>query len=287
MKNIGIVLNIEKEKTLEIARELYCWLCRQGVNVYFLKSHADRLGYPDRGIDETELAERSDCIIALGGDGTLLYTARITAPRETPILGINLGEFGFLVAVEPRNMYDSLEKVLSGKYYIEKRMMLKSTIYRNGKSIDTCFALNDVVITKSGFSRMIKLETFVAGEYVSNYPADGLIISSPTGSTAYTLSAGGPIVSPKVDVIILTPICPHTLVSRPLVISPEEQVRVILKSREHGAIVTVDGQCGFPIKKGDEITVEKASFRTSLICLPGRSFYELLRVKLGKGDRNG
>ncbi|HBT20454.1 MAG TPA: NAD(+) kinase [Peptococcaceae bacterium] len=287
MECIGIILNVEKPKTIETARELYSWLKRKGLSVFFLKKHAEILGYPEHGLEEDQLADQCDCIITLGGDGTLLYTARITAPREKPILGINLGDFGFLVAVEPKNMYESLENVLSGNFYLDRRMMLEASVYKNGKCIKTCWALNDVVIAKPGLSRLIKLETYVAGEFVSNFPADGLIISSPTGSTAYNLSAGGPIVSPKVDVIILNPICPHTLVSRPLVISPEEEVRIILKSEEGEALMTVDGQVGFPISKGDEVYVKRAPFRTNLISLPGKGFYEILRNKLGKVDRNG
>ncbi|NLO89663.1 MAG: NAD(+) kinase [Clostridia bacterium] len=287
MKRMGVVLNIEKPKTIETARELYSWLKRKGIDIFFLKEHAEALGFPELGLNQDELAEHCDCIITLGGDGTLLYAARITAPREKPILGINLGDFGFLVAVDPKDMYESLENVLAGNFSLDKRMMLEAAVYRNGRCLKTCYALNDVVIAKPGLSRLIKLETYVAGEFASNYPADGLIISSPTGSTAYNLSAGGPIVSPKVDVIILNPICPHTLVSRPLVISPEEEIRIILKSGEGEALMTVDGQVGFPITKGDEIYVSKAPFRTNLISLPGRSFYEILRNKLGKVDRNG
>ncbi|NLJ99852.1 MAG: NAD(+) kinase [Clostridia bacterium] len=287
MKKAGIILNIRKPQILEKARELLVWLNRQGIKVHFLKNHAGYVDASSMGVREEDFAQLSEFIISLGGDGTLLYSARVATTRGTPIFSVNFGDFGFLSTVEPKNMYGGLEKVLAGKYTLDKRMMLMSTIYREGRIVDKCYALNDVVITKSGFSRMIKLETFVAGEYVSNYPSDGLILSSPTGSTAYSLSAGGPLVSPRVEVILLTPICPHTLFSRPLVISPEEQIRVILRSSDTKVILTVDGQHGRPLEKRDEIIIERAPVKTNLIRLAGDSFYEALNNKLRKGDGNG
>lgn len=287
MTSIGVIINPEKPNAIEIGKELLSWLGRKDVSAYYLHEHGRELGLSENGLSEEELVEASDFLVSLGGDGTLLHTARIAGASETPILGVNLGDFGFLVAVEPKNIYESLERVLSGDFLFDRRMMLKSTLYRNSEAVDVSYALNDIVINKGGFSRMVKLETYVAGEYVNNFPADGMIISSPTGSTGYSLSAGGPIVSPKVDVIILTPICPHTLYTRPLIISPEEQVRVILKTGTPEVVLTVDGQCGFALQKGDEVLVEKASFRTTLIRFPGWTFYEVVRNKLSKGQRNG
>ena len=285
--SIGVILNAEKPQAVEIGKTLLNWLSQKGISVHYLKEQAQKLELSDHGLTKDELVEASDFLVSLGGDGTLLFTARIAGSSETPILGVNLGELGFLVAVEPTNIYESLERALSGEYFYDRRMLLKSTLYRSGKAIDVSYALNDVVINKGGFSRMVKLETFVAGEYVNNFPADGIIVSSSTGSTGYSLSAGGPIVSPKVDVIILTPICPHALHTRPLIISPEEQVRVILKTGSPEVILTVDGQWGFALQKGDEVLVEKAPFRTTLIRFPGWTFYEGVRNKLSKGQRNG
>ena len=284
---IGIILNVQKPRAVQIGRELYAWLGSKGIMAYYVETTANLLGYPDRGLSEKRLVEASDLLISLGGDGTLLATSRIAGNSEKPILGVNLGTFGFLVPIEPKDLYESLEKVLAGDFIYDRRMVLKSTVYRSGEPIDTAFGLNDVVITKGGFSRMVRLATFVAGEYVNNYPADGLIISSPTGSTGYSLSAGGPIVSPKVDVIIITPICPHTLYSRPLVISPEEQVRVTLETADSEVVLTIDGQCGFILQKGDEVVVERAPYSTTLVRLPGWTFYDVVRNKLNKGERHG
>lgn len=284
---IGVILNTEKPQAVNLGQELYFWLGRKGKKIHFIKETADLLGLPDVGLSQKELVDACDFIVSLGGDGTLLYSARIAGSRETPILGVNLGNFGFLVAIEPKDIYDSLEKVLAGDFIHDRRMVLKSTVYRGGKATDVAYGLNDVVITKGGFSRMVKLATYVAGEYVNYFPADGIILSSPTGSTGYSLSAGGPIVSPKVDVIIMTPICPHTLYTRPLIISPEEQVRVILETVDSEVVLTVDGQCGYILEKGDEVVVERAPYRTTLVRFPGRTFYDVVRNKLNKGERNG
>lgn len=283
---IGVILNEEKPRAIKTGQELYHWLRRRDIEIYFLHETAQLLGYPECGLSREELVEAVDFLVSLGGDGTLLHTARIAGASEKPILGVNLGNFGFLVAVEPENIYHSLEKVLSGNYLSDRRMVIKSTVYRNGEVTDVAYGLNDVVITKGGFSRMIQLATYVAGEYVNNFPADGIIVSSPTGSTGYSLSAGGPIVSPKVDVIIITPICPHTLHSRPLVISPEEEVRLILETADSEVVLTVDGQCGFVLEEGDEVVLERAPYRTNLIRLPEWNFYEVVRNKLSKGERN-
>lgn len=284
---VGIILNAEKPRAVEMGKELFHWLGIRAKKVYYLPETAALLEHPERGLEEKALREAADLLISLGGDGTLLHCARIAGAAELPILGVNLGKFGFLVPVEPEKIYESLEKVLEGNYVCDSRMLLKSTVYRRGEAIDTGYGLNDVVITKAGFSRMVTLAIFVADEFVNNYPADGIIISSPTGSTGYSLSAGGPIVSPKLDVIIITPICPHTLYTRPLMVSPEEKVRVILETGDSEVVLTVDGQMGFVLEQGDEMVVERAPFRTRLIRFPGRTFYDVVRNKLNKGERHG
>lgn len=286
IKTTGIILNSEKPQAVEIGNELYRWLGRRGINVFYLQEDAGSMEHPDKGLSEKELAEAADLFISLGGDGTLLRTARIAGDSEKPVFGVNLGNFGFLVAVEPKDVYAGLEKILEGKFLYDRRMVLKAIVYRNGETVGFAYGLNDVVITKGGFSRMVKLGIFVAGEYVNNYPADGIIISSPTGSTGYSLSAGGPIVSPKVDVIIITPICPHTLYTRPLIISPEDGIRIVLETMGQEVVLTIDGQVGFVLQEGDEVVVERAPYRTTLVRFPGRTFYDVVRDKLNKGERN-
>jgi len=287
IKAVGIIFNEEKPQAVEIARELFYWLSRKEIDVFYTPEDAALLEKPEKGLDEPELVKAVDLLISLGGDGTLLNTARIAGTTEKPILGVNLGQFGFLVPIEPKDIYDSLEKVFAGDCLHDTRMLLKSTLYRNGEVINVAYGLNDVVISKAGFSRMVRLATYVADEYVNNFPADGIIISSPTGSTGYSLSAGGPIVSPKLDVIIITPICPHTLYTRPMIVSPEEEVRVILETGDSEAVLTIDGQVGVTLEKGDQVVVEKAPYRATLIRFPGRTFYDVVRNKLNKGERNG
>lgn len=284
---VGIILNSQKPQCIKLARELFPWFEAKGIRVCFLLETAHLLGKPETGLNETELVEQVDFFISLGGDGTLLHTARIAGDSEKPILGVNLGQFGFLVPVEPEFVYDSLEEVLAGNFVFDRRMVLKSSVFRNGEPIDVKYGLNDVVITKAGFSRMIRLATFVDQEFVDNYPADGIIISSPTGSTGYSLSAGGPIVSPKLDLIIITPICPHTLNTRPLIIPPDEEVKVMLEAADCEVVLTIDGQVGFRLQKGDQIMVERAHYRSTLIKFPGRTFYDVVRKKLNKGEYNG
>lgn len=287
IKAIGIIFNKEKPQAVKIAQELFFWLSRKGIKVYYTPEDAALLERPERGLEEQQLMEAADLMISLGGDGTLLNTARITGASEKPILGVNLGKFGFLVPIEPKDIYESLEKVLAGKCLLDKRMLLKSTLYRNGEAINVAYGLNDVVVSKAGFSRMIRLATYVADEYVNNFPADGIIVSSPTGSTGYSLSAGGPIVSPRLDVIIITPICPHTLYTRPMIVSPEEEVRIVLEEGACGAILTIDGQVDFTMERGDQVVVEESPYRVTLIRFQGRTFYDVVRNKLSKGERNG
>lgn len=286
IKSVGIILNHRKPQCLKIAKELFAWLEGKGIRVVFPLDTAELLGKPEAGLRKAQLVEQTDMFISLGGDGTLLLSARIAGDSGKPILGVNLGQFGFLVAVEPEFVYNSLEKVLAGDFLYDHRMVLKSTVYRNGEPVNVGYGLNDVVINKAGFSRMIRLETFVNHDFVNNYPADGIIISSPTGSTGYSLSAGGPIVSPKLDLIIITPICPHTLYSRPLIIPPDEQVKVILEAADCEVVQTIDGQLGFMLQKGDQVVVERAPYRSTLIKFPGRTFYDVVRNKLNKGERN-
>jgi NAD+ kinase len=226
-------------------------------------------------------------VIVLGGDGTLLHAARLAAPVGTPLLGVNFGRLGFLTEVELPDIFQALTNILNGDFFVDARMMLQAQVVRNLDPVANFHALNDIVVTKGGFSRMIMLESFVGDQLVASFPADGVIFSSSTGSTAYSLSAGGPIVSPDLDVIVLTPICPHTLYSRPVVFSSAHKVRVILSGPMEEAMLTVDGQHGFPLIQGDEIRVNRAPFTANLIRQKGgRSFFAVLREKLRQGGRN-
>jgi NAD+ kinase len=201
---------------------------------------------------------------------------------ETPILGVNLGHLGFLTELELENVYDGLEKISRGEYRVDKRMMLEAVVVKNNMITDNFYALNDVVITKGSFSRIIHLKTFINNRYIETYPADGLIISSPTGSTAYSLSAGGPILSPDVSGMVITPISPHTLNSRSIVISDKEEVKVEIVGDQNDVMLTIDGQQGYKLKTGDIILVRKAEFSANMVRLTDKNFYDVLRTKLNE-----
>jgi NAD+ kinase len=236
-----------------------------------------------------EVAGKTDLVVALGGDGTLLRAARAVGDRLTPVLGVNVGSLGFLTEVTVGEMYDALAGILGSQYRFEDRMNLDAVVTREGSEVYRATALNDVVINKGALARVVEMKTTVDREYVAIYTADGLIASTPTGSTAYSLSAGGPIVNPVMDAIIVTPICPHTLAVRPMILSAEQEFGVELWA-EHGpngepeVKLTVDGQVGFDLVSGDVLTFRRSKQRTRLVLSGQRSFYEVLRGKLKWGD---
>ena len=236
-----------------------------------------------------KMYKESDFIIVLGGDGTLLSVARRVGWYETPILGINLGRLGFLTEVELNDLYCALEKIFSGNYNIEKRMMLEAAIVSNNVQVDTFYALNDVVITKGAFARIVRLKAYVDDNYLDTYPADGLIIASPTGSTAYSLSAGGPIVNPQNSLLVITPISPHTLHARSIIVSENEKIRVEMDGNYNEIVLTVDGQQGYKLKEGDTVIISKADFHAHFLKVNDRTFYDVLRMKLSerRSERNG
>ncbi|MCG0277631.1 MAG: NAD(+)/NADH kinase [Thermanaeromonas sp.] len=282
MKKIGLIANLDKQGVGEVALGLARWLEEKGVQPLILKSNSVKLGCPWWGA-EPEVLASADCVLSLGGDGTLLRSARILAPWGTPVLGVNLGHLGFLTEIEVKELFPALEQLLLGRFHIEERMMLKSSLVRQGTRKEF-WGLNDVVITKGAFSRMLRLKVYIGPHYLDTYRADGLIISSPTGSTAYCLSAGGPLVSPQLQVMILTPICPHTLYARPLVVPADQEVRVTVYTAGAEVMLTVDGQQGINLMHGDEVITSRAPFSARLIRLKERSFYTLLREKFREGE---
>jgi NAD+ kinase len=280
MKKVGIIPNLSKDSNLEFTSKIIGWVEEQGGKVYLNEIAANKMGRMDLACRASTMYKEVDFVIVLGGDGTLLSVARQVAWHETPILGVNLGHLGFLAEVEVKNLYSALEKVMKGQYMIEKRMMLEASVIKDNIQAETFYALNDIGITKGSFSRIVKLKTYVNNCLVDIYSADGLIVSSPTGSTAYSLSAGGPIVNPSMSLLIITPICPHTLNARSIVISDKEKVRVEVEDNYHDTMLTIDGQQGYKLKGGDVIIVSKADFYANLIKITDRCFYELLRKKI-------
>lgn len=287
MQTLGLVLNPTKDKAPEVAREIVRWLEQRHVKALFSEADAQAVGLPALGVAEEDLARRADCLLALGGDGTLLAAARLALVANKPLLGVNLGQLGFLTEIELPDLFQGLEKLLRGEYNLEPRMTLRGEIFREERAIGEFWALNDLVVTRGAFSRLIELRTYVENDFVATYPADGLIISTPTGSTAYSLAAGGPIVVPSLEVILLTPICPHTFYARPLVIEAEKQVRVVVESEMAEAMLTVDGQRGCRLAPGDEVRVTKAPAYLRLVKLGSRSFFDVMRAKLHLGEGKG
>ncbi|NLO26058.1 MAG: NAD(+)/NADH kinase [Clostridiales bacterium] len=279
---IGIIPNLQKASSLDVARGLIKWLEEMGSKVLLNEITASEVDRPDLAQKPSEIYKNSDFIIVLGGDGTLLSVARQVLWHQTPILGINLGHLGFLTEFELDNMYEGLEKIKRGEYKVEERLMLEAVVVKNNMITDNFRALNDIVISKGSFSRIIRLKTYINHSYLETYSADGIIISSPTGSTAYSLSAGGPILSPDVCGMVITPISPHTMSSRSIVISQEEEVRVEVVGNKNDVMLTIDGQQGYRLNEGDIIIVRKADFTANMIKLKDKNFYDVLRTKLNE-----
>jgi NAD+ kinase len=232
-----------------------------------------------------ELPGCTDLLIVLGGDGTLLSAARLAAERKVPILPVNLGGLGFLTTVSQDETYSILEEIFAGRHRVSERVMLEAEVVRGGAVIRRQIALNDAVLNKAALARIMDLELRVDGEYVTTYKADGLILSTPTGSTAYSLAADGPIVYPTVEAFIVTPICPHTLTNRPLVIPDSALIEVDFKAEDDAVFLTLDGQVGIELLRGDHVRVRKAAQKLLLVRPAKKTYYQILRSKLKWGER--
>jgi NAD+ kinase len=241
------------------------------------------LGLPELGAPAADLGKRADVLVVFGGDGTILHTARQAARDGIPILGVNLGGFGFLAEVQDRAVDDALLRVLAGDYRVDERMMLQAQVGREDRTVRELLALNDVVVTKSGYARLLRIRTDINEVHLATHMADGLIVATPTGSTAYSLSAGGPILHPDLDAIVLTPICAHTLNARAVVLSGDEAITIQVEPTGAPSVLTVDGQEGHPLEPDDVVRVSRAPYRARLVRLGRTTFYRLLRTKLSWG----
>lgn len=280
-KVVGIIVNRGKKEALNYASSVIEWLEKKKVKVLITRWVGEEINRRDLAADKEEMGKRADFILSLGGDGTLCRAARDFTPYGISLLGINLGGLGFLTEIPISKYKEGLTKVLRGKYKTEKRLMLETSILRNKEKIKTSLALNDIVVSKGGSPRIINLKTFVAEEFVTTYSADGLIISTPTGSTAYSLSAGGPVIHPNLDVIVLSPICAHTLAVRPLIISQTDEIKISIEPPCEKALLTIDGQIGFDLEEKDIVKIKKSSQEINLIRLRERFFFQTLQSKLG------
>ncbi len=282
MRVVGLVAKHEEPKAAEMVAWLVPWLKEKGKQVLVEKG-MPRAGGKSCG--KKEMAESADLIVVLGGDGTLLSVARLVERPEVPILGVNMGGLGFITEVGIDELEAVLARTLAGEFAVERRMTLEVQLHPNSGRSRRFRVLNDGVITKGARSRIIDLETYVGKEYLCTYRADGLIISTPTGSTAYSLAAGGPILHPSLGAIVLTPICPHTLTNRPIVVSSKSTIRVTLRSSGGTVFLSPDGQEGILLNNGDVVEVRDYNIPVSLVKAPSRSYFEVLRDKLKWGER--
>ena len=284
IKSVGVVAKPSIAKASDIVPGLISWLRQRGLRVRYDHQTAVYLDTTD-GLPRDEVPDECQLVIVLGGDGTLLSAARAIGGREIPLLAVNLGGLGFLTAITREELYPELERVLRGDHRIGYRRMLECELWRERRKVGHYEALNDVVLTKASLARMIEVETRVDEHFVCTYKADGLIISTPTGSTAYSLSAGGPIIFPKVEALCITPICPHTLTNRPVIVPDNMEIQIVSRAESDTAYLTIDGQVGEPLEKADQIICRRSEKSVSLIRPPRMMFFDVLREKLSWGER--
>ncbi|HEX9898104.1 MAG TPA: NAD(+)/NADH kinase [Candidatus Methylomirabilis sp.] len=285
MQRIGIAAKPKKPEAEPILRTLVAWLRDHGREVLLDQEAAGICPEVGPGLPRSEVAATADLVIVLGGDGTLLSVARLIGSREVPILGVNLGGLGFLTEVTLDELFPTLEAVLRDQYSLSRRLTLTVRVLRGGELVASFEALNDAVINKTALSRIVDLETHVNGEYVATFRADGLILSTPTGSTAYCLAAGGPIIYPTLPALVIIPICPHTLTNRPLVVPDSAVVEIIQGSEGEDVHLTVDGQVGVDLRYRDVVAAQRSTRSIALVKSPKLNYFDLLRTKLKWGER--
>ena len=282
IRKIGIIFKKQDVRIRGIASDIVPWLLSRGVEVLLDPASKDQCPADARFSPPEEMVKKVEVVTVFGGDGTLLYAARLIGANEVPILGINLGSLGFLTEVKLEEMHEAFKGLLTGEYRLEERVLLSVEVARSGNVVAQYLALNDAVINKGALARIIDLEVTVNSQPVLFTRADGLIISTPTGSTAYSLAAGGPILYPTLDAFIIAPICPHALANRPIVIPDRDTVGVCLR---HGTdvMLTVDGQVGMPLQPQDYLAIRRAQSTLQLVLPFGSTFFKLLREKLRWG----
>ena len=285
MKSVAIVSKPDKPELAQIVPELADWLTEREYHILIDKETAAYVPGAGEVVDRQQLAHRKpNFVVVLGGDGTLLSAARAVAELEIPILGVNLGSLGFLTEVPIGDMYSTLRAVDDQTCAIEKRSMLKVRLIRDGKAVAEYRALNDAVMTKTAIARLANYDLYINGAFVSTYKGDGLIISSPTGSTAYSLASGGPVLMPSVEALVITPISPHSLSHRPLVVRDSVEIEVLVQTTGEESFLSIDGQLGMPVREGDRLVCRKSNHSTRLLRMR-KTFFEVLRTKLKWGQR--
>ena len=283
MKKIGVFCKQKVPVGREVLTELTQWLNKKGREVLLDKDTASIMGQVS-SYERNDIPAHADLIIVLGGDGTLLSVARIAHPFDVPILAVNLGSLGFLTEITLPDLYEVLENVLNWQYEHESRMLLNASLWRDGEKVNDYHVLNDAVINKGALARIVNLEVRVNNQYMTSYRADGLIVATPTGSTAYSLSAGGPIIHPSMNALVLSPICPFTLTNRSIVIPDQSLIQVELATENEKVRVTLDGQDSCDMVQGDVLELKKSQTTVKLIQVPGKNYYQILRKKLHWGS---
>jgi NAD+ kinase len=285
INRIGIVSKPKKAEIREIVPPLLKWLRDRNIEAFIDKETGAIIDSSEKCLTRNEMPGKVDLLIILGGDGTLLAAARALNRKTVPILAVNLGGLGFLTVISRDEIYPTLENVLAGKFHCERRVQIEAEIIRADEVIASFLALNDVVLNKGAIARILDFDLLVDGRFINTYKSDGMIVCTPTGSTAYSLAAGGPIMAPTVEAFIVTPICAHTLTNRPLVLPDTVTLEVAVKSQREVAYLTVDGQVGIAAHSEDIIRMKKAPSGVDLIQPPQRNYFEILRQKLKWGER--
>ncbi|MGI9104328.1 MAG: NAD(+)/NADH kinase [Terriglobales bacterium] len=285
MKSAAIVSKPEKPELQQLVPQTLGWLREHGYEHVWMDRETAVYISGNSAVERSELGDKKpDFVLVLGGDGTLLSAARAVAPADIPILGVNLGSLGFLTEVPLNELWDTLDAVDQKRCAFERRSMLNCQLLRDGKAVATYDALNDAVVNKSAIARLVSFDLSLDNNFVSNYKADGVIISTPTGSTAYALAAGGPILMPSVDGFVVAPVCPHSLTHRPLVVKDTVEITIAVKSAGEEAFLTIDGQIGVPLNDDDHVVCRKSKHHTTLLRMR-KTFFDVLRTKLKMGVR--
>jgi NAD+ kinase len=288
IKRIGIVLKPHQPDALKTMCELTIWLAERGITfIGGAEIERERIeqqtGCAVEQVEPEKIAACADLILVLGGDGTMIAAARLMGDAEVPVLGVNYGGLGYLAEFRIEEVYEALESILAGNYRLDKRVMLAVDLMRGDQTVTRNRVLNDVVINKSALARIIEIEAYLNQQFVNSFRADGLIVSTPTGSTAYNLSAGGPVIFPSMNAVVITPICPFTLSNRPIVVPDDAVIELRLKTDQEDVALTLDGQVGFPLKVDDRVVIHKSQTTFNLVQPTNRNYFDVLRDKLRWG----
>lgn len=285
IKKVGITSKPRKAEIRQIVPPLALWLRERGLEVLMDKETGANTETSASTFSRNEVVSNSDVVVVLGGDGTLLATARAVGPKSVPLLAVNLGGLGFLTVITLDELYPALELVLAGRFHTERRVRIESEVWRNGAVTTSFLALNDVVLNKGAIARVLDFDVWADGRFISTYKSDGLIVSTPTGSTAYSLAAGGPVVVPAVNAFIVTPICAHTLTNRAIVLPDSVMLEIAMKNHQESVYLTLDGQEATAMRSDDRVRLRRSSSFVELIQPPEKTYFEILRQKLKWGER--